>query len=347
MSVRRRKINGRWVYQARVAVKGQRKSTIRPTREEARDAEAELRRALREEVAWTERHGQQPATIDALLDAYAENLRLRGKGRETLITTRSLKSAIAACCPELLRLPVSRLDAAALFRFKEARVHQGRRVTTINRNLSALLAAVRLVRPEMRAPKGLFGTAPTRVRWLAPEEELLVLDTLPLPFRHIAKLAALTLMRLSEIRRLRIDQVRLADGIVELPQTKTEPRLVILSHAAQEILREALATCQSVWVFPNPQGRPYSREQVSRVFRRSARQAGLRDFHFHDLRHHGATKALNAGFSPSIVMDLGGWKNAAMMRRYAAVTNRTLRAAAEAVSGRAPALEAEEAPGRS
>jgi len=43
--------------------------------------------------------------------------------------------------------------------------------------------------------------------------------------------------------------------------------------------------------------------------------------------------ALNTGFTAPIVMALGGWKSEAMMRRYAAVTDRTLRAAAEAVSG--------------
>lgn len=43
--------------------------------------------------------------------------------------------------------------------------------------------------------------------------------------------------------------------------------------------------------------------------------------------------ALDAGFTAPIVMALGGWKSDAMMRRYAAVTNQTLRAAAEAVSG--------------
>jgi hypothetical protein len=35
----------------------------------------------------------------------------------------------------------------------------------------------------------------------------------------------------------------------------------------------------------------------------------------------------------SIVIALGGWRTEAMMRRYAAVTDQTLRAAAEAVSG--------------
>ncbi len=43
--------------------------------------------------------------------------------------------------------------------------------------------------------------------------------------------------------------------------------------------------------------------------------------------------ALNKGFTAPIVMALGGWKTERMMRRYAAVTDRTLRAAAEAVSG--------------
>ena len=89
-------------------------------------------------------------------------------------------------------------------------------------------------------------------------------------------------------------------------------------------------------VFPTPEGRPWRRERVGKVFRRFARGAGLRDFRFHDLRHHGATMALNKGFTAPIVMALGGWKTERMMRRYAAVTDATLRAAAEAVSGNEP-----------
>jgi hypothetical protein len=41
---------------------------------------------------------------------------------------------------------------------------------------------------------------------------------------------------------------------------------------------------------------------------------------------------LDASFTEEIVMALGGWKSG-RMRRYAAVTDQTLRAAAEAVSG--------------
>jgi integrase len=54
------------------------------------------------------------------------------------------------------------------------------------------------------------------------------------------------------------------------------------------------ASGDSEWVFPKPDGRPYSREQVGKVFRRAACAAGLKDFHFHDLRRHGVTMALNS-----------------------------------------------------
>ncbi len=49
--------------------------------------------------------------------------------------------------------------------------------------------------------------------------------------------------------------------------------------------------------------------------------------------------ALNAGFTAPIVMALGGRKTERMMRRYAAVTDQTLRRAAEAVAGTEPARE--------
>ena len=50
MSLRSIKVNGRKVRQARVAVLGYRKSTIRPTKDEARQAEADLLRELREKA---------------------------------------------------------------------------------------------------------------------------------------------------------------------------------------------------------------------------------------------------------------------------------------------------------
>jgi len=136
-------------------------------------------------------------------------------------------------------------------------------------------------------------------------------------------------MRISEIRTLHRDAVHLEQSVVMLPRAKGGARPVILSAEEQKLLRDQLEQApEGELVFPGPGGQPFERSYVGRVFRCAARAAGLRDFHFHDLRHHGATIALNAGFTAP-----GGWKTERMMRRYAAVTDRTLRAAAEAVSG--------------
>jgi integrase len=295
----------------------------------------------------------------------------RGKGDESVGRVNYTARAIEALVPELLDRHVSEIGDVEIFAFRRLRKQtslparelrakaatvrgagqateadalerraqaldrEGTKVSTINRDLRTLRAALKKARPEYRFPGGaFFKEDETRVRWLRPEEELLVLETMPAPFREIAKLAALTLMRLSELRGLRREYVHLEQGVVLLPQAKTGARPVILSAAAQKIVRAQLeAHPEAELVFPGPGGRPYSREQIGKVFRRAARSAGLKDFHFHDLRHHGATMALNKGFTAPIVMALGGWKTERMMRRYAAVTDATLRAAAEAVSG--------------
>jgi integrase len=172
-----------------------------------------------------------------------------------------------------------------------------------------------------------FATVRTEVK-VGPKR-----GTRPVPFRNMARLAALTLMRLTEVRTLRREMVDLTQGVVTLPRTKTEPRHVVLNAEAREILKRVLDTAKGEYVFPNPDGKPYSRVYIGRVWRAAARAVGITDFHFHDLRHHGATQALNAGFSGPIVQALGGWKSEKMMRCYAAVTDKTLRAAAEAISG--------------
>src|SRR2546422_11128522 len=99
---------------------------------------------------------------------------------------------------------------------------------------------------------------------------------MPSPFREIAKLAALTLMRLSEIRLLRREYVHLEQGVVLLPQAKAGARPVILSAEARKIVQSQLDAHDSEWLFPNPDGRPYDRSYIGRVFRKAARAAGLK-----------------------------------------------------------------------
>ncbi len=366
MSVRRITVNGRKVYQARVAFMRSRASTIvhldpekgeklkdRPllTRDDARQAEAELLRRLKAQAAMVEAESSRPATLRDAFDLYKADLVARGKEEDTVGRAVETKRVIERLMPELLEEPVSAIGDAEIFAFRNLQAREGRIIydlidgekrqrrvpakpSTVNRDLRTLRALLKRVIPEFRFPAGaFFPEDETRVRWLRPEEEVLVIEPMASPFREMARLATLTLMRLTEIRRLRREHVYLEQGVILLPRAKAGARPVVLSTEAQKVLRKQLESHACEWVFPNPAGRPYSRVHVSRVFRKAARGAGLKDFHFHDLRHHGATIALNKGFTAPIVMALGGWKSEKMMRRYAAVTDETLRRAAEAVSG--------------
>jgi len=334
MAIYRKRVNGRKVWWVRVNYRRLNASRVCESREAAKDAEAELREALRRKVEQEEQAGLQPATVKALFEAYVADLENRGKGPDTVSRAAQTATAFEAVVPELLEKSVGKIVAADIFAFREARSRAGAKPSTINRDLRTVRAMLKAARPDFKFPGGaFFPEDETRVRWLRPEEELLVLEPMASPFREIAKLAALTLMRLSEIRLLRREMVHLEQGVVLLPRAKGGARPVILSESARKILQAQLESHDKVWAFPSPEGVPYSRIHVSRVFRKAARAAGLNDFRFHDLRHHGATMALNAGFTAPIVMQLGGWKTEKMMRRYAAVTDRTLRAAAEAVSG--------------
>jgi integrase len=334
MSVRKIRNHGTWVWQARVAYQGLRKAAFRDSRDAARHAEAELLAALKRRAAEAQQDGQRPATLRALFEYYVADLDARGKGRETIGRAAQTGRAVELVMPEALDRPIRDFGARAIFAYRQARHRAGIKPATINRDLRVLRAMLKPVLPDFRFPGGaFFPEDDTRVRWLRPDEEILVLEPMGSPFREMAKLAHLTLMRLSEIRLLRREMVHLEQGVVLLPTAKGGARPVILSAAARKILTAQLEGHADEVVFPRPDGQPYSRVHVSRMFKNASRAAGLRDFHFHDLRHHGATMALNAGFTAPIVMALGGWKSEKMMRRYAAITDQTLRAAAEAVSG--------------
>jgi integrase len=326
MAIYRKRINGRKVWWVRVNYRGLNASRVCESKEVAKDAEAALRATLRRKVEHTEQAGMQPATLKALFEAYVEDLVSRGKGNETVARAAQTATVVEALMPELLAKPVGRITEADLFAFrrvraerpcftprpkdaekKPARAPAPARASTINRDLRTLRAMLKRARPDFKFPAGaFFPEDETRVRWLRPDEEILVLETMPSPFREMAKIAALTLMRLSEIRTMRREMVHLEQGVVLLPQAKAGARPVILNEAARKILQQQLEGHAREWVFPNPDGRSYDRSLVSKHFRRAARAAGLRDFRFHDLRHHGATMALNAGYSSPIVMALGG-----------------------------------------
>jgi hypothetical protein len=173
MSLRRIKVNGRKVWQARVAFKGQRRSTIRESREEARQAEAALLGELKAKAGEAELEATAPLTLRQLFEFYAEDMQARGKGEESVGRVEYTARAVETLLPELLDKPVTTLGDADIFAFRNARAREGRRIvervgkerrerrvpnkaSTINRDLRTLRAMLKKARPEYRFPGGAF-----------------------------------------------------------------------------------------------------------------------------------------------------------------------------------------------
>src|SRR5688500_18890037 len=124
MSIRRVKVNGRKVWQARY--RSLRKSAIRESKEEARQAETELLGALRASAESADAAAQQPATLKALLEAYAADLTTRGKGDDTLQRAASTALAIERLMPALLEKPIGDITDADVFAFRAVRAREGK-----------------------------------------------------------------------------------------------------------------------------------------------------------------------------------------------------------------------------
>lgn len=273
-------------------------------------------------------------TVEESLRAYCLDLEQRGKTAERV---RQLFPVLRRHVPTLLSSVTRDVAPGALFAYRHAREAAGNKANTIITDLRRMRAAFILAGARGSIFKGVLPAENlTRVRFLSPEDEARVFPLLPEPFRTIARLAALTLMRQGDIRTMTRAMVRLDVGLILLPDTKTGPRAVVLGEEAALLLEAVLATMPAdvTLVFGNrATGQPYTRVHVSRVWRKAARAAGLQNFTFHDLKHHGASVAVNEGASDAVLMALGGWTRREQILRYAYVANTTLRAMANRIAG--------------
>jgi len=79
------------------------------------------------------------------------------------------------------------------------------------------------------------------------------------------------------------------------------------------------------WMFAQPDGKPIDPRRDMAEWKKLLHEAGVRDARLHDARHTAATTLLLLGVPERAVMDVMGWSNAAMVRRYSHVTGRLRR----------------------
>ena len=78
-------------------------------------------------------------------------------------------------------------------------------------------------------------------------------------------------------------------------------------------------------MFTQPTGKPLDPRRDQYAWKALLEEAGVREARLHDARHAAATTLLLLGVPERVVMDVMGWSNAAMIRRYAHVTARLRR----------------------
>jgi integrase len=129
---------------------------------------------------------------------------------------------------------------------------------------------------------------------------------------------------------------------------------VPISDALELVLREALADAGPARPRPDAavflaycsrggrsrEGRgkrqAYTRSGVSTFFARVVAEAGLVDFHFHDLRHDFATRVRRGGAGLDVVQALLGQSTPAMAQRYAHIGRSELARAVDGAAGLEP-----------
>ena len=79
------------------------------------------------------------------------------------------------------------------------------------------------------------------------------------------------------------------------------------------------------WMFTQPNGKPIDPRRDQYQWKALLAEAGVREARLHDARHTAATVLLLLGVHERAVMDVMGWSNSAMVKRYAHVTARLRR----------------------
>lgn len=139
--------------------------------------------------------------------------------------------------------------------------------------------------------------------------------------------------RRGELLGLRVGQVSFASRTIRLDPGTTkngEGREVVMTSRVEHRLREACTGKEPrAFVFSRRQDGAKEVRDFRKAWLQLTERAGLPGLLVHDLRRSAAKAARRAGVPESVVMAMGGWKTAAMFRRYAIVSTSDQQAAVD------------------
>jgi integrase len=185
-----------------------------------------------------------------------------------------------------------------------------------------------------------------RNRYLSADEEAALMAQFTGRRAHLKPVVEIALgtgMRRGELLGLQWPQVDFGRGVIYVTNsrkletsTKTgKDRTVPMSGQVREVLisQRRADRSKGQFVFRSKiTGRGLV--EIKRAFTAACRDAGLSEFHFHDLRHTFATRLGDGGCHPFVIAALLGHSNVQMTWLYTHATGNALRAAVECASGK-------------
>lgn len=305
-----------------------------PVRRSTQTEEKKDARVLYQQVVaevWREKHMgvQAPRTLAQVLRPYLHHARRHQRSVEsTLYRVQTLKHYF----PD--DTVVNRLTGQDIRSYSEKRLEAGAAPATINRELSALSAAINYCNVELdwQVPNPITGRRlrepDGRVRWLTRAQveglcrKAAERKTGQL-LEDFIRLAVHTGGRKSELLGLEVQRIDLQNNLIILEHTDNKSdkrRSIPLNHAAQAaILRRLAYRAQhcpdSPWLFCKRDGDPV--KSIRTAFEKAVDEAGIQDFTIHDLRHTCAAWLVTAGVPLIEVRDLLGHASIEQTEIYA------------------------------
>jgi len=180
----------------------------------------------------------------------------------------------------------------------------------------------------------MYGESEAEPRFLTQAEFGRLCQELPPHLNRAARFAVCTLLRKSAQLRLTWDRIDLAERRARIPHGDMKGGKnfgLALSDEAIRVLKECRAADpQGERVFQYD-GKPMT-TFLTRAFLKAARRAGVAPLRWHDLRHTGASWAVQSGVTLQELMALGDWKSYKSVLIYAHLAPHNSVAAAQKVS---------------
>lgn len=231
------------------------------------------------------------------INTFIASLSNQGRSRNTV---ESYRSDLIACWSFFQSVGIDEWDKVDRYTIMDLITHlqkQGRANATINRYLSSLRQLYRFLIQEARVtvnPLALIRQLPVEIDQQGPQTVLSLVElnqlmqapdlSQPLGVRDRALLELFyaTGMRVSEVLRLKVDQIHIDLRVINLQSANGHSRIVPLAASCCDWLqrylassRPALVTHDDGFVFVNAHGRQLTRQGVWKIFRQQTKAAQL------------------------------------------------------------------------